>query len=68
MFELARGYCDRGMAAYADTEQTHRLCGGISDHDSHRYRRNVEYRRFGIACIAAGIVDTALGNARPLPI
>ena len=51
-----------------DTEQTHRLCGGSSDHDSHRFRRNVEYRRFGIACIAAGIVDSALGNASPLPI
>jgi hypothetical protein len=51
-----------------DTEQPHRLCGGSSDHDSHRFRRNVEYRRFGIACIAAGIVDSALGNARPLPI
>jgi hypothetical protein len=31
-----------------DTEQAHRLCGGSSDHDSHRFRRNVEYRRFGI--------------------
>jgi len=51
-----------------DTEQTHRLCGGSSDHDSHRFLRNVEYRRFGIACIAAGIVDSALGNASPLPI
>ena len=51
-----------------DTEQSHRLCGGSSDHDSHRFRRNVEYRRFGIACIAAGIVDSALGNASPLPI
>jgi hypothetical protein len=50
------------------TEQAHRLCGGSSDHDSHRFRRNVECRRFGIACIAAGIVDSALGNVRPLPI
>jgi hypothetical protein len=23
-----------------DTEQAHRLCGGSSDHDSHRFRRN----------------------------
>jgi len=51
-----------------DTEQAHRLCGSSSDHDSHRFRRNVEHRRFGIACIAAGVVDSALGNARPLPI
>ena len=51
-----------------DTEQAHRLCGGSSDHDSRRFRRNVEYRRFGIACIAAGIVDPALGNAGPVPI
>ena len=51
-----------------DTEQAHCLCGGSSDPDSHRFRRNVEHRRFGIACIAAGIVDSALGNARLLPI
>jgi hypothetical protein len=51
-----------------DTEQAHRLCGSSSDHGSHRFRRNVEDRRFGIACIAADIVDSALGNARPLPL
>ena len=34
-------------------DQAHRLCGGSSDHDSRRFRRNVECRRFGIACIAA---------------
>ena len=51
-----------------DTEQAHRLCGGSSDHDSRRFRRNVEHRRFGIACIAASMVDSALGNARLLPI
>ena len=33
-------------------DQAHRLCGGSSDHDSRRFRRNVECRRFGIACIA----------------
>ena len=31
-----------------DTERAGRLCGGSSDHDSHRFRRNVGYRRFGI--------------------
>jgi hypothetical protein len=45
-----------------DTEQAHRLCGGSSDHGSHRFhrnavrfRRNVEYRLFGIACIAVNL-------------
>ena len=50
--------CELLHTSLSQKRATHRLCGASSDHDSHWFHRNVEYRRFGIACIAAGIVDS----------